>query len=480
MKKIVGYDYLACFFALTALFGFSLCNIGACSSKYYITVLLPAAYLVGYIIWGLGSRNTSVVVKKLVMVLMAIKMVLFPCLVLINGGLENDRFSSSAYDHIPEAVILQILEYSVVCFFITFVKWPQEGINDRELVGQMLAEDSRYSKNAWRIIFLCIAVTIAVVIVYPAFMYRYRPIFFLNEASEIQWRQSAGIASASLPFWVYYPVNWLISESRFALAYMLVLKVYTSRYLKRSGTKLFASFAAILAVLVLIVPDSVATSIYAALTLIFFLLLLYPDKRRVVIGIAAIMCISILVFAFIIGPLLSGNHIAVSAIALKLEVYFSGYLNTSAAVGMDSIKTSFGKLDYFLGDFFRSFPVLRGFFTSMPISNELFNESLGYDVVYNSQIIPLEGQGYFYLWYPGAVLFTFVHMLALKMFYTRMMQTGSTFGFYVHGIMTLLMTFGLVMYGSFLNFSLILEHIPLLLITDLFVRRKKHERFNLS
>ena len=115
----------------------------------------------------------------------------------------------------------------------------------------------------------------------------------------------------------------------------------------------------------------------------------------------------------------------------------------------------------FAGDFLRSLPIVRGFFTSMPMSNELFNTALGYDTIYNSQIIPLEGQGYYYLWHIGTILFTIVHMHILKNYYHKMLYTSSSFTFYIYGTLTLLMAFGLVMYGSFLNFSLILSQIPL-------------------
>ena len=478
MKRIVGYDYILGLFILIAFSGFAISNVFSCSSEYYVTILLPIVYIVGYYVWGVRTSNNAVLIKKLIMLLMAVKMVLVPGLILINHGLVVSRFDSSIYNYIPDAVLLQILEFIIVIVYVSFSNWTDYSIDYNPIVIEKSSDEIAASRNVWRILGLCIVITIGTIIVYPSFLNRLRPIFFINETAEILWKQKADVALNSLPSILYYPLNWLFVESRLALAYMVIVKLHNSRVRLSDGMKLFLSLISTVVILILIVPDSVATSVYAALTLFLLLYMFYPGKRKSIVFVVVVVCVGVILGAFVIMPMTSGRGVSINYIASKLNAYFSGYLNTSAAVAMNNYSSS--RFEMLAGDFLRSLPIVRGFFTSMPMSNELFNTALGYDTIYNSQIIPLEGQGYYYLWHVGTILFTFLHMHILKNYYHKMLNTSSSFTFYIYGTLTLLMAFGLVMYGSFLNFSLILSQIPLLLINRLFVRRYKNESFDIS
>lgn len=469
MRRIVGYDYIIASIILITFSCVSITNIFSCSSKYYVTALLPIVYILGFFVWGVWSSNNAVLLKKLIMLLMAIKMVLIPGLILINHGLVVSGFDSNIYKYIPDAVILQIIEYTIVIIYITFLNWTKYSIDNNPIAIEGNDNEMIASRSAWRILGVCIVIIIGTIVVYPSFLNRLRPIFFVNETAEILWKQKADIALNSLPAILYYPLNWLFLESRLALAYMVIVKLYNSRVRLSDGIKLFLSLVSTIVILILIVPDSVATSVYAALTLFLLLYMFYPGKRKSIVFVVTAVCIAVLIGAFVIMPMTSGRGISISYIASKLNAYFSGYLNTSAAVAMNNYSSS--RFEMLAGDFLRSLPIVRGFFTSMPMSNELFNMALGYDTIYNSQIIPLEGQGYYYLRHVGTILFTILHMHILKNYYYKMLNTRSSFTFFIYGTLTLLMTFGLVMYGLFLNFSLVLSQIPLLLINYLFVRR---------
>ena len=478
MRRIVGYDYLLGLFLIFIFFAYSLCSIFTCDSEYYITCILPIVYIIGYLVWGFFSYNTAVLIKKIVMLLMAVKMVLIPGLIILNQGFEASRFNEQIFSYIPDAVFLQIVEFVIVLVCVTFTKWSNFSLDYSPFSVDGSDFEKVASKNVWRVLGFCILIILVTIIVFPAFLNRLRPIFFLNETTEIYWKKNADLALNSLPSIIYYPINWLFIASRLALAYMMVVKIYKSKIRMTDGMKLFVSLITTIVILVLIVPDSVATSVYAALTIFLLLYILYPQKRKSIMIVVITVCIAVLLGAFVIMPITSGRGVSVNYIATKLNAYFSGYVNTAAAVAMDNYPSS--RLDMLAGDFFRSLPILRGLFTSMPMSNELFNVALGYDTVYNSQIIPLEGQGYYYLSYFGTIVFTMFHMYILKKFYRKVAYSQSSFTFYVYGILTLIMVFGLVMYGAFLCFSLVLEQIPLLLINALFVRRVQDESINLS
>ena len=112
----------------------------------------------------------------------------------------------------------------------------------------------------------------------------------------------------------------------------------------------------------------------------------------------------------------------------------------------------------------------------MPTTTELFNVALGYDTVYNSQIIPLEGQAYFYFGYIGVVLIPLIVLKVCFSFYNRSVNAQGSYDFFINCFFSLLVAFGIVMYDAFLIFDLCLIYVPMLLI-NIFMKRRK-ERNN--
>ena len=72
MKKIVSSDYLICLFALLLFNGIALSNISNCDSIYWVTALLPIAFLAGFIFWGIKGSNEAVIIKKMLMVVLQV------------------------------------------------------------------------------------------------------------------------------------------------------------------------------------------------------------------------------------------------------------------------------------------------------------------------------------------------------------------------------------------------------------------------
>ena len=52
MRRIVGYDYIIASFILITFSCVSITNIFSCSSKYYVTALLPIVYILGFFCLG--------------------------------------------------------------------------------------------------------------------------------------------------------------------------------------------------------------------------------------------------------------------------------------------------------------------------------------------------------------------------------------------------------------------------------------------
>ena len=230
--------------------------------------------------------------------------------------------------------------------------------------------------------------------------------------------------------------------------------------------------------LVVIVPDDVAASIIAAVCLFVMLTKLYPDKRRAIVNILLLAASLFFIYVFF-GKAFSGEAKITDSFSLlsrRLNAYFSGFVNMAASLDMKAPD----KLTYFAGDFLRSFPVIKGFFVNMPTTTELFNSALGYDVIYNSQIIPLEGQAYFYFNFIGVIIAPIIVTKICVYFYNKMLCSSSTYEYFIYCFYSLLFAFGLVMYDNFLMLYLFLSYVPLYLIGIFIKRRRRDERVNLS
>ena len=439
-------------------------------------VILPIAFVLGHIFILLVRKNNLLDIHLIIIAMFFVKLYILPILVILNGGFSVERYNHLILAHFFDAVIIQIIEWVVIVSCLCFIKTQktQIGFFDR-------LEDKVTNKRIWKIILGCVLIISIAFVRYPSLLNKYRPIFFSSEAQEILWKQGSTMAMSSMPSLIYYPINWLVNITRLSFVYLMIILIW--RYRKNKSQTISATFSIIIVVvgLVMIVPDDVAASIIAAFSILILITKLYPQKSRQIITIMFIAGSIHFIYMFIGRALTSDAGIgeSLSRLIERVNAYFSGFINTSAVFEMECDS----KMAYFGGDFFRSFPVIKGFFVNMPTTTELFNQALGYDPIYNSQIIPLAGQAYFYFNIIGVIVVPIFAMRICFYFYNRMLTATGTYDYFINCFYTLLLAFGIVMYDSFLIFYLCLSYIPLLIINSYTLKRKgerENERINIS
>ncbi len=456
-----------------------LCYLPDLHRGYRCVILLPAVYILCYILCISLMNPLGYDIKLILLFVFFIKLYVLPAFVIFSGDFDLSGFNSGIEAYILDAVVIQILEMiSVTIGLIVFT--PKQKRKSRE--GFNRETDRFVNRYVWRVIKACVAIIIIAIILYPSLLLQFRPLFFFSDEQELAWKRTSEVAVSTMIPYVYYPINWLLAVTRIALAYLLTIYIYEKRTSKSSNGSLILTTLEVAVILVVLVPDDVAASIIAALSLLILVTGLYPDKRKLIVGFVVLLSSGLFIYMFLVIPFLSADRMShgVSGLSLKLNAYFSGFINMAGVLDMRTSE----KAGYFVGDFLRSFPIIKGFFTPMSRSTELFNLALGYDPVYFSQIIPLEGQAFFYFGYLGVLAIPLLTIKCCIHSYQKMLLSKGTYDYFVYCFYTLFLAFGIVMYDFFLLFYLALSYVPLLLIKMVLIKKEKKgvsdEDINLS
>lgn len=444
---------------------FELFDLQKSESVYRAGMILPIAFVIGYVFFLIVRKYNILDIHLIILLLFFVKMYVFPLLVIYCGRFNIAKYNLSLLQNVFDAILVQLLEWCSVVVALCFIR-----VDTREKYQFSREIDDDVNRKVWRVIFLCVFIIIIASIIYPSLLYKFRPIFFSSETQEILWKQNSTIAVSSINGIIYYPINWLIIVTRLSFVYLMVIRIWKKREYKSESISILVSFLIIAIGLVLIVPDDVAASIIAAFCLLSLMTKLYPTKSKRILFIVMVVSALFFIYVFFGKAFVKDASIEDSLLLLsqRLNAYFSGYINMAAVPDMKCND----KLGYFMGDFFRSFPVIKGFFINMPTSTELFNATLGYDAIYNSQIIPLEGQAYFYFGYVGVLIVPFLVVKLCMKFYNKMLVATGTYGFFIYCFYSLILAFGVVMYDGFLIFYICLSYVPLLIINSFINRRE--------
>lgn len=425
---------------------------------------LPIMFVLGYCFFFLIKRNSVLDIHLIILFLFFVKLYLLPMLVIINGGFSLREYNSAISAHIPDAIILQALEWLSIIAGMCFIS-----VKECKTTNFDITMERTTNKNVWRIISFCVFIIICAIVLFPSLLNKFRPLFFLSESEEILWKQNASVAVSTIHPIIYYPINWLITVTRLSLVYLLIILIWKKMASRHQVIAINLSFIVIIVGLVLIVPDDVSASIIAALSVLLLITKLYPQYARRIVSLTSIVGVVLFIYMFFGRAFIAqrGTEAGIEQLSKRLNAYFSGFINSAAVYEMRVDD----KLTYFWGDFVRSFPVIKGFFVNKPTTTELFNQALGYDAIYNSQIIPLEGQAYFYFWYVGALIIPWFVLKVCFKFYNKLSTVQGTYDYFINCFFSLLIAFGIVMYDSFLIFNLCLIYVPLILI-NIFIKRK--------
>ncbi len=445
------------------------CILPETKSIFRIIIILPIAYTISYAIAMNLTDRSGYDAKMIIMMLLFLKDFMLPMVILLAGEFNLEQFNHEIIPHIPEAVVMQIIEMYFVSATVLFTKFTETGDAPEDFDVE---EDKKVSKLVWKIIFICSIIILGAITAFPSMLNKMRPLFFLDPEKEIEWKKKASMAVVTLSPIIYYPINWLFVVTRMSFTYLLSIFVWVKLSRKAQNLAMILTFVIIGVILVYFVPDDVMASIIATISMFLLVTKLYPEKRKLIVRMIVVALVILFTYMFVIKPLSDsgGGEEASGNLALKLNAYFSGVINVAGAIAMDKGD----RYQRLYGDIMRSFPIIRGFFSALPRSTEYFNRVLGVDPVYNSQVVPLEGQGYYYFDYFGVVILPVLTTRLSFHFYGKLADAKCTYTFFAYCFFTMLFALGLVMYDFFLTLYLALSYIPFLIINTFVLKRREN------
>lgn len=470
-KKI--YSYIICknIFIVTLCMSIIIILLsGRLADNYRIISILPMVYTIctGIIIMA-NPMFIFNLFKIIIIVLYGIRMFILPLLILIIGEPNyNNNIASNVLMSIDKSVFLQSYEFLIVSIFLTFNNKGDYLQSNKDLD---VISDLKLTQKARKIIWILILLLCIILIRYPALLSKFRPIVFINESEYIKWKIYNAQVNSNMPKLIYYISTWLLSTLRIAISYLILIYLKKKSEKSKNPKKYIIASLIVISSWFLIVTEDKAGNFYCAAAMLILLMKLYANKRKYIKRNIINICLIVLL-VFIITLINKSEPGLAERYILKINAYFSGTINIAAASTMPRENL----IEYFIGDTLRSIPIVKGLFTDMNMSYILFNKCLAYDTIYNSQIIPCIGQGYFYFGYIGAPIFSVILVtLGLKS-YSKLKTVKDTFGYYTYSSTMIFICVGIIAYDFFLTFSLTAQYcLPIWVLYKLFTKSDKKE-----
>lgn len=454
------------------LFGIALyfcLGSGSITSNYNTLKILPIFYIVGLMtICIINPRCIDNLFKIIILVLYGVRMCLVPWLIIMGKGYLDTRISTTIYWGIGLASSLQCYEFLWGLVLMVVLENPKF----KYITPQFcMAQDFYITRRIRAILILLVVVSIGVVIRYPMLLMQFRPIRFSTEVAQLQWMIKNAAIKESVPKFTYYIVTWTLQLLKIVLVYYAIVIIKKLTYKKKRELLGIGLSLMAVATLLLITTDDKAASVYASIVMVLLLYKLYPGKRKLLIG-SGIVGITFVIFGvFMVGVLDSDEGI--HNLAKQLNIYFSGSINIAAALKMPRLN----RFIYLKGDLLRSIPLAGGFFNKLPMTYLLFNQTLGVDPIYNSQVLPCVGQGYFYLGYLGAPIFPAILIIFGLNSYKKATYAKDSFGYFLYIYQAVFLCIGTVLYDFFLTLSLVMQYcVPFWVLYKLFLCRPIGEK----
>lgn len=416
---------------------------------YRVMFLLPAVY--GVALFILSQCSTLNVFKTIAICTYCIKLMVTPWFITTIGERELQvGIHQSVYGHITEAVFLQILEIIAITITLVLLRNNSRRYNTPYLVAP--------PKSTWNLLKILCFIALALVIIYPQFLYKFQPIMVNDSDVMIMQKTLSSSVKDSMNLYVYHLGLWVVTLSKLLLVYVLIYMLYkTSNGVSRIS--LILSMGVVLVSCLFTTSDRAAT-IYTAIVGLLLTYKLYERYRNFIRISSIILSISGIFIIFLYNAILKADD-SIAEIGYKLNAYFSGTLNVAACFEMDN----FNAFYMFIGDILRNIPLIMGFFVRLPMSYLEFNKVLGFDDVYNSQILPVIGQGYFYFGILGSILFPILMIKVAYYFFNHIRYARDSFEYFAYLVAFIYTLLGINLYDMFLTMGLVLQYgFPMLMV----------------
>lgn len=418
-------------------------------TQYHAIVILPFVYVISISL--LLTQKRISYFQMIVALGYFVSMVFFPFLITLSDHLNlTGNMNALINYNIPNAVFIQSLSIiGVTIFILTSCKDNVE----THISASILIEYRRCN----RFINYLLIISFFLIILYPQFLFKYRPMIFESEEIAIQSARLDSEVRFSMPKYIYYIGGWLISTCKLILVFYTLNLIFKIRRLLVSF-KLLLSFLSVFCLCFFTGSDRAAT-VFTGICGLLLMYRLYPHHRKMVTTISVVGTVIGIFYIFIFDSLVGESDY--SGLASKINAYFSCSINVAASLLMDDTN----RLLCFCGDVLRSIPLVMGFFVDLPMSYIEFNRALAYDTEYNSQILPIVGQGYFYLGYVGIILFPILLLKLGYFFYKKIQICHTIFEYFAYSIAMIYSLFGVFLYDMFLTISLLLQNfLPMYII----------------
>lgn len=450
---------------------FAIFSLGVCFINFFDAdgdvkwlILLPVVHLFGELLLiMIQSRYGNNLVHSLLFAFYTIQYQLYPLFTFSTGSLHLNGYSNSINGKIADAVFLQC----IVLVFVTFYC-----LASKKYVPQLDSLESEddifFSKSAKRWIAFLIFASILLIARYPQFLLKFRLIFYSDINSYYSFLDASRTVRSSMPIVIYQFGLWMLQITKLLVTYYVVISLWR---MSKGKNQLFYIVLSTMVVglLCIITTEDKAATVFCSIAVILLMMRLYPRYIKTIIGFSAGALTIFIIGGFIVAPFLNSGSI--DGLAYKLNAYFQGTVNVAGGLLMERHEM----FRSFTGDIFRSIPMINHFFVDYPMSYIEFNQAIGYDTVYNSQIIPIIVQGNYYFGIFGAVGYPILLISFAKKRFVKMIGASGSFEFFMYAMLFVFSFLGLFLYDLALTFSQIMNYcFPVFCVYLISTRRRKY------
>lgn len=372
------------------------------NAEYYPLFLLSLSYsaisIILFSAFKLYGQKKSVTI---ILSLFYLRMIIIP-LLLVLFNKSNTMDIGLYFNHYVKSILLMCYEYICVLFTIMFCNKRETYQNKISLYEKGNINKQNF-KLLYFIVFMFIIFFIFIVFKYPYAKYSFKFLFSTSSTSEsiVNYKNTMLFKNSIHPV-LYWGFSLVFQLLYILLPFMLIYIIKASK--KTEKTKIFFSLV-IIFVFCCITTEEKASSIFMAISLLFYLIELYPMyKKKVyksIIGVGIIAVLGI----FLKNNVTLGQK---TDYVKMLQAYFSGpyYINT-----VFNMNNSYN-FDKFIPDIMSSLAYIKYFFGNIITSNDLYNLAYYGNSVQQDKIMPMIAQSYYY--------FGFLLSPIISVFMTRM------------------------------------------------------------
>lgn len=367
--------------------------------KYKNLVLLPISF---FILSLMFSKIYKLIGKSItftnLIALMFIKNVVTPTMMSLGNGFFLSQ--TEIIDKMFSAIILEIYE-EIVIFGILYFRYNRmkKYIKLSEKINYSISKEKR--KYIGVIGIVIILIILIILYFYPLLKIYNTTVIYGEVEDIVKYNQLQTLAKVTTPKFFYYLYMLCIDIIRWLGPLILICYCYTSKY--KVYIKVLISFLIIIPSVIL-VTDTIAISIFIALSYSMVIVRLYPKYQQKIFLILSVIIGGLSSIFFILKNFNSLIGINFDKIAFIFQAYFSGPENVAIGLKISTNLT----LKEIIGDIFKFIPYVSYFFKDFPSSNGIFNYIYFGNSQVATQIIPMISQGERYFGIILAPIFTLV------------------------------------------------------------------------